>query len=384
MLRLLWAQIVALPAIAAVAGFSPLNALAVGGVVAAFVLAGRYERASREARATAAGAEEALRASEQRLLEEQSTLRLVAAVARDIATQPDARSSICRATVELSGSTIATLWEHEGDNRLVLTAGAGVDLQTGEVLDVGREASGVGIAFLSGQRFFAPRARGNPAISQRMVEATGMDSVLFEPVRRGDQVVAVLALGWARPIDELTTRETSVIALIADETAVAVERSDMLAQLAALARTDPLTGLPNRRVWEEQLPVEIARAYRGGEPLSLLVIDLDNFKAVNDSHGHQAGDRVLKEVAASWRDVVRPTDLIARFGGDEFVVLLPGASTAAAVHLAERLRAAMPRELTCSVGVVEWAGDEPDQFLARADLALYEAKAEGRNRTAAR
>ena len=335
-------------------------------------------------RRTAAASEEALRASERRLLEEQETLRLVAAVTRDIATKPDARSSICAATVELAGSTFSTLWEHQGDNRLLLTACAGIDLPTGETIHVGREASGAGIAFLSGQRFFAPDARGNPAVSKRMVESTGARSLLFEPVRRGDQVVAVLTLGWGRGITDLSSRETSVIALLADETAVAVERSDMLAQLAALARTDPLTGLANRRVWEEQLPVEIARAQRSGDPLSLLVIDLDAFKTINDTQGHQAGDRILKEVAAAWRGVVRPTDLIARFGGDEFVVLLPGCPTDVAVQLADRLRAAMPHELTCSVGVVEWAGDEAEQFLARADRALYAAKAEGRNRTAAR
>ncbi len=335
-------------------------------------------------RRNAAATEDALRASEHRLLEEQDTLRMVAAVTRAIATKPDARASICAATVDLAGSSFSGLWELQGEDRLVLTACAGIELPLGETIHVGKEASGAAIAFLSGQRFFAPDAQGNPALSKRMVESTGTRSLLFEPVRRGGQVVAVLVLGWGRPITQLSARETSLIALLADEIAVAVERSDMLAQLAALARTDPLTGLANRRVWEEQVPVEIARANRGGEPLSLLVIDLDDFKAINDSQGHQAGDRLLKEVAAAWREVVRPTDLIARFGGDEFVVLLPGCSTATAVQLADRLRAAMPRELTCSVGVVEWSGDDQEQFLERADVALYEAKAEGRNRTAAR
>ena len=376
---LLWALTIVLPVIAIVFGLvhGAFTVAAASAVLVAWGFA-------RQGRRRAAAAEDALRASERRLVEEQETLRLVAGVTRDIATKPDARASICGAAVELSGCAFSTLWEHVGENRLVLTACADIDLPTGEVINVGREASGAGIAFLSGQRFFAPEVRGNPAISQRMVETTGARSVLFEPVRRGDEVVAVLALGWIETVTALSARETSVIALLADETAVAVERSDMLARLAALARTDPLTGLANRRVWEEQLPIEIARAQRGGEPLSLLVIDLDDFKAINDSQGHQAGDRFLKEVAASWRGVVRPTDLIARFGGDEFVVLLPGCSTELAVQLADRLRGAMPRELTCSVGVVEWAGDDGEQFLARADVALYEAKAEGRNRTAAR
>jgi diguanylate cyclase (GGDEF)-like protein len=187
-------------------------------------------------------------------------------------------------------------------------------------------------------------------------------------------VVAVLVVGWTRDVREITPRQGSVITLLADEAAVAIERSDMVAQLAALARTDPLTGLANRRVWEERLPIEIARAQRTREPLGLLVVDLDDFKAVNDEYGHQAGDRMLKEVAAAWRDVIRPTDLLARFGGDEFVVLASGCSAEVSMQLAERLRRAMPGDLTCSVGVVEWSGDEPSGFMTRGDRALYEAK----------
>ena len=335
-------------------------------------------------RRAAAATELALRASQHRLLEEQSTLRLVAAVTRDIATKPDARSSICAATVQVVGCSFAGLWERSGDDRLVLTACDGADLNVGEIIHLGKEQSGAAITFLSGSRFFVPDTRGHPAVSQRMVELTGAHSVLFEPVRRGDQVVAVLALCWTRAVAALSPREQSAVALLAAETSVAVERSDMVAQLAALARTDPLTGLANRRVWEERLPLEIARARRSGESLSLLVIDLDGFKEINDRGGHQSGDRVLKEVAASWRGVVRSSDHLARIGGDEFVVLLPACRAAAAAGLADRLRDVMPDDLTCSVGAVEWAGDDAEEFLARGDAALYAAKAEGRDRTTVR
>ena len=160
----------------------------------------------------------------------------------------------------------------------------------------------------------------------------------------------------------------------------AIEISRLVSRLEGLARTDPLTGVPNRRVWEEELPRELDRARRMGTGLCLAMIDLDNFKAYNDRHGHQAGDLVLKEAATAWRAEVRSTDLLARYGGEEFVLLLPACALADAVAIVERLRAATPL-VTCSVGLAEWNFQEASADLVeRADRALYAAKAEGRNR----
>jgi len=160
----------------------------------------------------------------------------------------------------------------------------------------------------------------------------------------------------------------------------AVEISRLVSRLEGLARTDPLTGVPNRRVWEEELPRELERARRLRTGLCLAMIDLDNFKAYNDRHGHQAGDLVLKEAASAWRAEVRSTDLLARYGGEEFVLLLPACAVADAVAIVERLRAATPL-VTCSVGLAEWDFQEAGADLVeRADQALYAAKAEGRNR----
>ena len=110
------------------------------------------------------------------------------------------------------------------------------------------------------------------------------------------------------------------------------------------------------------------------------MIDLDNFKAYNDRHGHQAGDLVLKEAASAWRGEVRSTDLLARYGGEEFVLMLPACALDDAVAIVERLRAATPL-VTCSVGLACWDFQEAgDELIERADQALYAAKAEGRNR----
>ena len=160
----------------------------------------------------------------------------------------------------------------------------------------------------------------------------------------------------------------------------AVEISRLVSRLEGLARTDPLTGVPNRRVWEEELPRELERARRMRTELCVAMIDLDNFKAYNDRHGHQAGDLVLKEAASAWRAEVRSTDLLARYGGEEFTLLLPACALEDAVAIVERLRAATPL-VTCSVGLAAWDFQEASaDLLARADQALYLAKSEGRNR----
>ena len=147
---------------------------------------------------------------------------------------------------------------------------------------------------------------------------------------------------------------------------------------------DYVTGLANRRAWEHDLPRELARGRRSGKPLCVAMLDLDGFKAYNDSEGHQAGDRLLKECASSWAAHLRGTDFIARFGGDEFAVLLPGCGLEHGVMLMGRLRDAMPSGQTLSAGVACWDGVEsPESLVARADEALYESKRSGRDRTAA-
>jgi diguanylate cyclase (GGDEF)-like protein/PAS domain S-box-containing protein len=157
-------------------------------------------------------------------------------------------------------------------------------------------------------------------------------------------------------------------------------------ELRDLARTDPLTGLANRRLWDERLAVELPRAARSGLPLCVAALDLDRFKPYNDRFGHQAGDELLCRLTAEWRAVLRASDLLSRLGGDEFGVLLPDCSVDCAEVIVGRLQEAMPGEaegVACSVGLVVWAPDEsPDALLARADGALYAAKAAGRGRIA--
>ncbi|MDB5686748.1 MAG: hypothetical protein JWR77_1337 [Rhizorhabdus sp.] len=164
------------------------------------------------------------------------------------------------------------------------------------------------------------------------------------------------------------------------------------AELRAMALTDTLTGLANRRHFEARGDAEIAALRKTGKPLALLMIDIDHFKAINDTHGHPVGDEVLKAVAARCRGALRDEDMVARLGGEEFVVLLPGTDVAEAAAIAERLREAIASvpvmagsaviEVHASLGGA-MAGPPPetiDTLLDRADAALYRAKTGGRNR----
>lgn len=160
-----------------------------------------------------------------------------------------------------------------------------------------------------------------------------------------------------------------------------IERRRMLESAAAIALTDPLTGLANRRAWEEELRREVARARRHSERLALVMLDLDHFKELNDTHGHQAGDTVLAEAAASWRTAVRTTDFLARYGGDEFAMLLPDCPDEYGETVLERIRTAIPPGCSCSAGIAYWDGNEKaEALLSRADAALYAAKRAGRNK----
>jgi diguanylate cyclase (GGDEF)-like protein len=159
-------------------------------------------------------------------------------------------------------------------------------------------------------------------------------------------------------------------------------QGELLSRIAGLARTDALTGIANRRAWEETLPMELERARRTGLPLSAALFDLDHFKAYNDRHGHQAGDRMLESFADALRTHLRKTDVVARYGGEEFGAILPDCGPEEARALVDRLREFTPGGQTFSAGVAFWdASESADALVARADRALYEAKRAGRNRT---
>ncbi|HET7119962.1 MAG TPA: diguanylate cyclase [Solirubrobacterales bacterium] len=191
---------------------------------------------------------------------------------------------------------------------------------------------------------------------------------------------------WLRTSSTLARDEGLVYARSTDVTElkqVEGERERLLGEVQDMARRDALTGLPNRRALEELLPREMARCRRSGSPLCLALVDIDRFKAYNDTYGHLAGDEVLRQAAIAWDSALRAEDEIVRFGGEEFLVLLPDTPPEEACEVVERLRAATPCEQTCSAGLACWDFVESsDDLLGRADKALYLAKAGGRDQLA--
>ncbi len=220
---------------------------------------------------------------------------------------------------------------------------------------------------------------------------------LLVPTQRNGRIVSVLGVG--NKSEDYDDSDVELVSYIADLvwTIVAQKRADeqlmqLNGRLARLALTDELTGLANRRSFFMHGAEEIGRARRYQVPLSVMMLDLDNFKDINDTYGHEAGDSTLQNVAEALRGSIREVDLVARLGGEEFGVLLPNTSAADAVPLAERIRQAIAREggrgadppvgVTTSIGVAGYRDDMPniDALLRAADAALYQAKAEGRDR----
>jgi diguanylate cyclase (GGDEF)-like protein len=189
-----------------------------------------------------------------------------------------------------------------------------------------------------------------------------------------------------------TTEQRMTATSLASHAAIALENARLHRIVERQALVDGLTGIANRRQSEEALTAEIARADRLGTPLTIVLADLDDFKAINDAHGHAAGDDVLREFAAVLRATVRDSDLAGRWGGEEFVLLLPGADAVGGAQLADRIRSTftersfLGREgavvsVTCSFGVAQHTpGTDERELFAAADRALYRAKREGKNR----
>ncbi|HBA34986.1 MAG TPA: GGDEF domain-containing protein [Gammaproteobacteria bacterium] len=207
-----------------------------------------------------------------------------------------------------------------------------------------------------------------------------------------DLVIAQQELGQIRLTRGriFTNKEISLLEKLLTCLMYPLRNAAMYYQAIESAFSDPLTGISNRASMNQALPREIQLAHRRNEPLSLLAVDSDNFKQVNDNHGHAAGDNVLKTLTQIFQDCVRNTDLIFRFGGDEFIIALPDTTVAGSQDVAERIRHKVEAckfqidnvtlFLSVSIGATEIIPtDTFDSALERADQALYKAKRNGRN-----
>ena len=218
----------------------------------------------------------------------------------------------------------------------------------------------------------------------------GSRNVVVTPITADGEHLGVAVGEWGGGNDaRIPTSTVRALAQASMHAALAFRTARLLGENERLATRDSLTGLANRRLFDESLQREVARAQRLSTPLSLLVFDVDHFKQVNDTYGHQTGDTVLREVADALVANTKNYDVAARYGGDEFVVLLPGCSRDDALRVAERVRASIARAVgeapvTISAGVATVPDNATDaeRLMAAADSALYDAKRTGRDRVA--
>ena len=196
----------------------------------------------------------------------------------------------------------------------------------------------------------------------------------------GDELRGVLSIGWTsrRRVHDDDLRTLEAIAGLAT---AACRNAEAYEHVQHVARTDALTGVLNHGAMQVRIREEIARARRDKAPLGAVILDLDDFKRVNDTRGHAAGDELLRRVAQALQGELRPYDQVARYGGDEFVLLLPGSDEETTAHVAERCRDAIGGK--CSIGVASWhEGLDADGLLEQADRALMLAKRTGKGRVA--
>ena len=226
----------------------------------------------------------------------------------------------------------------------------------------------------------------------------GVGRVLIQEITGGGQVLAVISLAERLDSQPFTRADAAVLRALTAPAALAFEREAIRRQAAAFARAaaiDPLSGLYNRRHFHARLQEELQRAERRDSNVALLMIDLDDFKRVNDSYGHAAGDTTIRATATIIRRSVRPFDICTRFGGEEFAVVMPDSSATIAETVAERIRTRIAAwraaddalgalQITASIGfALGHRTTSSDEFLARADRALYAAKNAGKNQVRA-
>jgi two-component system cell cycle response regulator len=235
---------------------------------------------------------------------------------------------------------------------------------------------------------------GSQVVYTRKTNLHGMDSLLILPLVVRDVPIGTLALAGKRP-DMFGASVRPALQALANQVAVALSNAASVARLEELATTDGLTGCYNKRYFNEQLKAKLQAANRFGRKLSLIITDIDHFKGVNDTYGHATGDIVIQELGAILQRLKRETDVVARFGGEEFCILCEETDTEGALLLAERVRRQLEEttfetehgklKVTCSLGVATFPAHaaDSDGLFRISDRALYTAKHAGRNRVCA-
>jgi diguanylate cyclase (GGDEF)-like protein len=353
-----------------------------------------------EAAALAPMAEElsaALRSSARSAGLRRASYRLARTLAR-----LEGGSSVFAPIVEAMATAVAARFAaiavaDPSERRLAIRATYGYPLMLVEHIQIERGEGVFGLAYESGKVLRAPGSAGLVGLARRRPRYR-TDSFIALPIIAGDEVLAVVSVADRLDDRAFTRSNVSALCALAAPAALALARERATTRAEAFAHAaavDAVSGLFNRRYFHARLEEELQRSRRHEIPLALLMIDIDDFKAINDRFGHLAGDAVIRAAADIVKRAVRVFDVCTRFGGEEFAVIMPGSHEESAAAVAERIRARVASyrttdsaleglNVTVSIGLaVSSPGMSTRDVISRADNALYQAKRSGKNRVKA-
>lgn len=310
---------------------------------------------------------------------------------------PRLLQAILERAVVLLGASGGELGLYESENHEIKIVGShnlGVD-SAGARMALGQGAMGV---VAETHEAVVLHAGDDAKSTQGASHSQQWDSVMVVPLKIGERLVGVISVVENDPDRRFNDADLDLLTLLAHQAAIAINNAQLFERARTQAYTDSLTSLSTRRHFFELAERELNRSRRYGSPLSVIMFDFDQFKSVNDRHGHAAGDQVLSDAAHLLRDQLREVDVVGRYGGDEFVILLPETRLPTARVVAERLRRSIARtefpvdgdngehvKLTASLGVAQYTEDceDIDALLDRADQALYRSKQAGNDQVKA-
>lgn len=275
----------------------------------------------------------------------------------------------------LTGADAAVVEVPDGDDLVYRAASGTAEDFVG--LRLPRAGAISGLALRTGETLVCDDCETDERVDREACRRVGARSLVVVPLRHDAQAAGVLKV-YRAARSPFQPEQVRILTLLANMIASALARAELMDKLHHLALTDELTGLANRRSWYDHLEHALARARRSAAPLSLIVLDLNGFKQVNDEQGHSAGDRLLRTVSACWSTELRDSDILGRIGGDEFAVILEQADELTAARIADRLAASLPQGVvTVAAGTATWdRREDPEGLLSRADAAMYERKNE--------
>ena len=279
----------------------------------------------------------------------------------------ETRAAICEAAKESAGAQYAILLEPDANGRrLVTTAATDRHVEGTELYLSDSDARGVR-TYETGREQFLPVVARSPLVSDAGT-ATEVESLLWHPIPGREGAMGVLGVGWTQRIKRLPETLPSVMEALAGEAAGVIERTTLLLRLENVVKVDDVTGLPNERAWEEEVPRELSRARRQGTPLTVIILDLGDFELGLDGELSAEDRRLLRGAADGWRGELGATDFLAHRSPGRFSALFPGLDVEEGEAAALRLRALAPEGRPCTVAAATWNRVElPAQLVGRAE-----------------